>query len=356
MRLFAIIWYMENIDARKAPEGLYERRKQVVRLSKKGYGPMAIAELTGLSWGAVNTALKAYGAGGFDALRPKARGRKTGMKRLLSAGQEAEARKLICDKRPEQMKMPFALWTREAVRQMIRERFGVELAVRSVGEYLGRWGFTPQKPLKRAYEQQPGAVREWLDTEYPLIAKRAREEGGEIHWADETAVANTDVRGRSYSPRGKTPETRAVWGRRESFSMISSVTNQGKCRWMMIDGAFNADRLIEFMGSLLEDTESKVFLILDNLRVHHSKPVKTWLGERSDRIEVFYLPSYSPELNPDERLNADLKHAITTQVPARTRARLKRKTTDHMKLIESSPDRVIAYFGDPKVSYAANHK
>ncbi len=356
MRLFAIIWYMENIDARKAPEGLYERRKQVVRLSKKGYGPMAIAELTGLSWGAVNTALKAYGAGGFDALRPKARGRKTGMKRLLSAGQEAEARKLICDKRPEQMKMPFALWTREAVRQMIRERFGVELAVRSVGEYLGRWGFTPQKPLKRAYEQQPGAVREWLDTEYPLIAKRAREEGGEIHWADETAVANTDVRGRSYSPRGKTPETRAVWGRRESFSTISSVTNQGKCRWMMIDGAFNADRLIEFMGSLLEDTESKVFLILDNLRVHHSKPVKTWLGERSDRIEVFYLPSYSPELNPDERLNADLKHAITTQVPARTRARLKRKTTDHMKLIESSPDRVIAYFGDPKVSYAANHK
>lgn len=347
---------MESIDARKAPEGLYERRKQVVRLGKKGYGPMAIAELTGLSWGAVNAALKAYGGGGLDALRPKARGRKAGTKRLLSPEQETEVQKLICDKRPEQMKMPFALWTREAVRQMILERFGVELAVRSVGEYLGRWGFTPQKPLKRAYEQHPGAVKEWLGTEYPLIAKRAREEGGEIHWADEAAVANTDVRGRSYSPRGKTPETRAVWGRRESFSMISSVTNQGKCRWMMTDGAFNSDRLIEFMQSLLKDTESKVFLIMDNLRVHHSKPVKAWLGDRSDRIGAFYLPSYSPELNPDERLNADLKHAITTQVPARTRERLRRKTTDHMNLVESSPKRVIAYFGDPKVNYAANHK
>ena len=347
---------MESIDARKVPEGLYERRKQVVRLSKKGYGPMAVAELTGLSWGAVNAALKAYGAGGLEALRPKARGRKTGTKRLLSPEREAEVRRLICDKRPEQMKMPFALWTREAVRQLILERFGIGLAVRSVGEYLGRWGFTPQKPLKRAYEQQPEAVKEWLDTEYPRIAKRAKEEGGEIHWADETAVANTDVRGRSYSPRGKTPETRAVWGRRESFSMISSVTNQGKCRWMMIDGAFNSDRLIEFMQSLLEDTESKVFLVMDNLRVHHSKPVKAWLADRTDLIEAFYLPSYSPELNPDERLNADLKHAITTQVPARTRERLKRKTTDHMTLIESSPKRVIAYFGDPNVSYAANHK
>jgi len=347
---------MESIDARKEPGGLYERRKQVVRLSRKGYGPMAIAELTGLSWGAVNAALKAYGEGGLEALRPKARGRKKGTKRLLSAEQEAEVRKLICDKRPEQMRMPFALWTREAVRQLVLERFGIGLAVRSVGEYLCRWGFTPQKPLKRAYEQQPEAVREWLDAEYPVIAKRARDEGGEIHWADETAVVNTDVRGRSYSPRGKTPETRAVWGRRESFSMISSVTNQGKCRWMMIEGAFNSDRLIEFMRSLIKDTERKVFLILDNLKVHHSKPVKTWLGERSDRIEVFYLPSYSPELNPDERLNADLKHAITTQVPARTRDHLKRKTADHMKLIESSPDRVIAYFGDPRVNYAANHK
>ncbi len=346
----------ENDDARKSPEGLFERRKQVLRLQKKGYGPMAIAEMTGLSWGAVNAAIKAYAAGGLNALKPKKRGRKSGTKRLLTPAQEKEVQRLICDKRPEQMKMDFALWTRDAVRQLIRERFDVHLAVRSMGDYLNRWGFTPQKPIKRAYEQQSEAVRKWLDEEYPRIATKARMEGAEIHWTDETAVVNTDVRGRSYSPRGQTPETRAVWGRRESFSMISSVTNQGKCRWMMIDGAFNSDRFIEFMESLVKDTECKIFLIMDNLKVHHSKPVKAWLEDNSSDIEAFYLPSYSPELNPDERLNADLKHAITTQVPARTRERLKKKTTEHMNMIQSNPQRVMAYFQDPVVNYAANHR
>jgi transposase len=345
----------ENNDARTSPEGLYERRKQVIRLSKKGYGPMTIAEMTGLSWGAVNNAIKAYAANGCEALKPKKRGRKSGTKRLLTPAQEKEVQRLICDKRPEQMKMHFALWTREAVRQLIKERFSVDLAVRSVGEYLSRWGDTPQKPIKRAYEQQPEAVQKWLDEEYPLIAQKARVEGAEIHWADETAVVNTDVRGRSYSPRGQTPETRAVWGRRESFSMISSVTNQGKCRWMMIDGAFNSERFIEFMTSLIKDIDCKVFVILDNLKVHHSKPVKAWLKDNENDIEAFYLPSYSPELNPDERLNADLKHAITTQVPARTRERLKKKTTEHMNMIQASPQRVMSYFQDPVVRYAANH-
>jgi len=148
--------------------------------------------------------------------------------RCLTAAQEKEVQRLICDKRPEQMKMVFALWTRETVRQLIRDKFGVELAVRSVGDYLKRWGFTPRKPITRAYEQQPAAVKKWFDELYPQIAGKARVEGAEIHWTDETAVVDTDVRGRSYSPRGRTSETRAVWGRRESFSMISSLTNQGK--------------------------------------------------------------------------------------------------------------------------------
>ena len=227
------------------------------------------------------------------------------------------------------------------------------MSIRCVGDYLNRWGFTPQKPIKRAYEQQPLAVRKWLDDEYPKIAAKAFDEAAEIHWGDETCVMNTDVRGRSYSPRGQTPETRAVWGSREKFSMISTVTNRGKCRWMIIDGAFNSDRLIDFMGLLVKDAGRKVFLILDNLRVHHSKPVKKWLEEHASEITVFFLPSYSPELNPDERLNADLKHKITTVAPARSRKRLLDLTTRHMRLIESSADRVTSYFGDPHVNYAA---
>lgn len=346
---------MEKEDARKAPVSLHERRKQVIRLYRKEYRPMQIVELTGLSWGAVNTSIKLYEEGGISALKPKKRGLKSGMGRTLSEEQETRIQQLICEKRPEQLKMDFALWTRAAVKELILCEFKVDLPIRTVGDYLHRWGFTPQKPIKRAYEQQPKAVQKWLDEEYPEIEKRAVEEGAEIHWGDETSIMNTDVRGRSYSPRGKTPETCAVWGKREKFSMISTVTNRGKCRWMIIDGAFNSERLIEFMELLVKDAERKVFLVLDNLRVHHSKPVKKWLAKHREEIEVFFLPSYSPELNPDERLNADLKHQITTTAPARTRRKLKEVTIRHMGLIERSPERVIKYFGDPYVSYAANH-
>jgi len=314
---------------------------------------MQIVELTGLSWGAVNIAIKLYNQGGISALKPKTRGRKTGTKRALNADQEAIIRRMIRDKRPEQLKMKFALWTRVAVRALILEKFDIDLTERCVGNYLKRWGYTPQKPIKRAYEQQPRAVRKWLDEVYPSIARRAKSVGAEIHWGDETAVVNTDVRGRSYAPRGQTPVTYAVGGKREKFSMISTVTNQGKCRWMVIDGAFNADKFIQFLEYLIKDADKKIFLILDNLRVHHSKLVKEWVEKKKKKIEVFYLPSYSPELNPDERLNSDLKHKITTSVPARTKAKLREVTESHMTFIENSPERVKAYFKGPFVRYAA---
>jgi hypothetical protein len=222
--------------------------------------------------------------------------------------------------------------------------------------------FTPQKPIKKAYEQRPEAVQAWLDEQYPEIEKRAKAEGAEIHWGDETALVNTDVRGRSYAPAGKTPVAYAVGGTRQKLSMIATVTNQGKTRWMIIDEAFNADKRIEFLTALIKDANRKIFLILDNLRVHHSKIVKAWVDERKDQIELFYLPSYdrrkspwdSPELNPEERLNADLKHTIGSKVPARTKAKLKAAATDHMTMLEHTPQRVANYFHDPKVAYAAS--
>jgi transposase len=166
-------------------------------------------------------------------------------------------------------------------------------------------------------------------------------------------LVNTDVRGRSYAPRGQTPIAKVVGGTRQKLSMISTVTNQGKTRWQIIDGNFNHEKLIEFFETLIEDTDRKVFLILDNLGVHHCKPVKAWLEQHSEQIEVFYLPSYSPELNPDERLNADLKQAMGAQVPARTKPKLRKAATDHMEQLETEPHRVKAYFQDPRVKYAA---
>jgi transposase len=343
---------MEKEDARKlSPEAQHERRRQVIKAWKRGTKKARIAEDLGLSYSGVDKIIGRYQAEGRIA--PQPRGRRHGVGRRLTEVQEAHIRKLICDNRPEQMKLDFALWNRIAVSQLIAQEFGEELPVRTVGEYLKRWGFTPQKPIRRAYEQRPEAVQAWLDDTYPSIAQRARQEGAEIHWGDETALANTDVRGRGYAPKGQTPVAYTVGGQRHKLSMISTVTNQGKTRWLIIDDAFNADRFIEFLEALIKDAGRKVFLIVDNLRVHHAKPVKAWLEKHTEQIEVFYLPSYSPELNPDERLNADLKYAIGSKVAARTQARLKTVTSQHMTMLEQNPDRVKAYFQDPRVHYAA---
>jgi transposase len=345
---------MENDDGRKlsAPE-LKERRKQVIRAYKRGLNKKQISRDIGLSYPAVRNIISRYEEKGVESLAPGKKGRKEGENRALSGEQEAQIRRTICEKRPEQLKMEFALWSRGAVKQLIEQECGITLRIRAVGNYLKRWGFTPQKPIKRAYEQRPEAVKQWLDNEYPAIEKRAKAESGEIHWGDETAVVNTDVRGRSFAPRGKTPVTYTVGGTRHKLSMISTVTNQGKARWMIIEDAFNSDKLIEFLEALTKDADKKVFLILDNLRVHHSKPVKEWLEDKKEKIEVFYLPSYSPELNPDERLNADLKHEISSKVPVRTKAKLKEAASKYMSKLEQNPERVRSYFGDPRVAYAA---
>jgi transposase len=345
---------MENDDARKlSPAEQHERRRQVIRAYKRGRSRTQIAEEVGLSYTAVSKTIARYEAHGAAGLAAQTRGRRKGEDRVLTAEQEQAIQRLICDKRPEQLKMDFALWSRAAVMQLIEREYGVVLHVRSVGKYLARWGFTPQKPIKRAYEQSPVAVQEWLDTQYPQIATRAKAEGAEIHWGDETALVNTDVRGRSFAPVGKTPVTMAVGGTRQKLSMIATVTNQGKARWMIIDGAFNHERLIEFFESLVKDTDKKVFLILDNLGVHHCKPVKAWLAANIAKMEVFYLPSYSPELNPEERLNADLKHVIRSKVPVRTKAKLQAAAVEHMTELETKPERIKSFFQDPFVKYAA---
>jgi transposase len=189
--------------------------------------------------------------------------------------------------------------------------------------YLKRWGFTTQRPLKKAYEQPPEAIAKWVNEEYPKIAAQAKEEGAEIQWGDETGLRSDDVRGRGYAPKGKTPVVLAN-ANRSKLSVISTVTNKGQMRWKVFSGALNAKVLTGFMKRLVYGREKRIFLVLDNLRVHHSKAVKKWLKENEDKILVFYLPSYSPELNPDELLNADLKQHVTKAAPARNKIALTR--------------------------------
>ena len=345
---------MEKRNGRKLSlKELHFARKDIIRLYRSGLKRSAIVEICGLSLHSVSKAINLYKQNGMKALEPSKPGVRSGDRNRLTRDQEVEIQQMIRDKRPEQLKLDFALWNRTAVCLLVREKYGIELPIRTMGDYLKRWGFTPQKPIKRAYEQSSTAVQEWLDTTYPVIAKKAKEENADIHWGDETALKNTEVYGRSYSPRGKTPIAYVHGGSRKQVSMISSITNHGKVRWMIIEGAFNSDRFIEFLKCLIKDTDKKVYLILDNLGVHHSKPVKAWVEENKSRIELFFLPSYSPELNPDEKLNADMKHAIASAKCARTTDKLKSKAENHMAMLDKSPQRVRSFFQASDTRYAA---
>lgn len=213
-------------------------------------------------------------------------------------------------------------------------------------------GFTPQKPILRAYERCPVAVEKWLQEDYPQIAGRARAEEAEIHWCDESGLVNTDVRGRGFAPKEKTPVALHP-GKREHLTMVSTVSNQGTMRWMIVDGKFDTSRMIEFLERLIQDAGKKVFLVLDNLRMHHSKQLKAWVAEHANQIELFYLPSYSPELNPDERLNADIKQYVGSRVQVRSKDKLKTTTSYHLRLLQQQPERIKSYFQDPRVKYAA---
>ena len=344
---------MERIDSRGLPDAvLNERRRRAVKLREAGVTVRETARQCELSTHTVVAAHKAFRQGGWVAVKVKRTGRPKGSGRLLSADEEKQVQWLIQDRTPDQLKMIYALWTRQAVSELIEARFGVRLTVRNTGKYLKRWGFTPHKPLKKAYEQSPQAVSHWLNESYPAIAQRAKQEGAEIQWGDETGLRSDDVRGRSYAPKGQTPVVRAN-AARQGLSVISTVTNKGQMRWKVFAGALNAKILIRFLERLTSGQKQKIFLILDNLRVHHSKLVREWLEANTDKIEVFYLPSYSPKLNRDELLNADHKQRVTSAAPARNKIALTRTAIGALRSIQKQPQRVERYFSQKDVRYAA---
>lgn len=344
---------MEKTDARKlTPEAQQQLRHQAICLRKRGFTHHQIAEIIGAHPTRICRWCRAYETGGPKAVTLRKRGRRPGSGRRLSGEQEKQLRQMIRDKTPDQLKLAFALWTRLAVQQVVRQQWGLRMPIRTVGEYLRRWGFTPQKPIRRAYEQNPKAVRQWLVDQYPAIATRAKHEKAEIHWGDETGLSNGYQHGRSYAPRGQTPTVR-MCARKESIGLISTVTNQGQMRFMVYRNAMNAAVMKKFLQRLVKDAGRKVFLIVDNLKVHHSKPVKEWLALHQEQIEVFYLPAYCPELNPDEYLNNDLKSGVYGAEAVRTRPQLTKKAVSHLRSLQKQPQRVQQFFKHPKVAYAA---
>lgn len=296
--------------------------------------------------------VKTYKNDGDKGLHDAKRGVRSEDKKLLDDRQESAIQEMILDTMPDQLKLPYALWTRKAVKELIKREFDIDIALTTTGYYLRSWGYSPQKPKKKAYEQNPKAVQKWLDQEYPDIKEKAKQENAEIHWGDETGARNNGQHGRSYAPKGRTPVKKSM-SKRFSVNMISSVTNRGKVEFMIYSGSMNADKLITFLEQLIKSKNKKIYLVLDNLRVHHSKIVKQWAEENKDKIELFFLPSYSPEKNPDEYLNCDLKQGLSMKPSPRNQEKLSENLKNHMHMLQRNPQRVKKYFQHKDIQYAA---
>jgi transposase len=344
---------VELPDGRSVSDDVLEAlRLRALHARDLGYAVVDIAAILGVREETVSRWCVKYEHGGEAAVPGDRTGRPVGSGRLLDAQQEQTIQQLIDSKPPQDLGIPSALWTRAAVAELIEQQTGQRLPIRTVGEYLNRWGYTPQRPVRKAYKQVPEEVAQWLETTYPDIEKRAAQEDAEIHWGDETGVRSTCQHGRGYARPQNTPEL-TVPGSRFSVNMISTITNQGKVRWMIYEGKMNAAVFIVFLTRLIAGASKKVFLIVDNLSVHEAQAVDDWLADRKDKIEVFYLPKYAPERNPDEYLNCDVKGNINTDGLPKDREELKGKLHRFMQKLAKLPKRIAGYFKHKYIQYAA---
>jgi transposase len=341
---------------RNAQEALRERAVYLVVNEEMTQGEAARA--VGVHRQVVNRWVQRHQDAGAAGLLD---GRRVSPRRGCGILTAAEARRVqgwITAKCPDQMQLPFALWTAPAVRELIQRKFGKDLGLSTMQLYLKRWGFTSQKPLERATPRDPQKIRAWLEREYPSLAARAKREKAAIYWGDETGICNQDQIGPfgknsgGYAPKRQTP-VRHPTAQKFSTSMIAAVSNRGLMRFRLYEGALNIEIFIDFMKRLIKDAKRRVFFIVDNLRVHHAKKVRAWLAQHEDEIEVFYLPAYAPEHNPDEYLNNDLKQNLKNKPQPKDREQLVSAASSVLRSIERKPGRVTSYFHVQHVRYVA---
>lgn len=342
---------MTKTDARQLSPGAQEDlRRRVMGALDHGMSIAESARTFRVSRQGIYNWVDRVAEYGPRGLKSRPRGRPPGIS--LAPHQAATVVRMVLGNCPDQLRLPFALWTREAVALLIARRFGIELSLSTVGRYLRRWGLSPQKPLRRAFEKDPQAVRRWLSSEYPSIARRAKAEEAGIWWGDEMGLRSDHQAGTSWGRVGQTPVIPGT-GQRFSCNMISALTNRGKLAFMVFDGSFTVAVFLRFLRRLVRHAGRKVFLIVDRLRVHRARRVTEWVAAHAHEIALYFLPAYSPELNPDEVLNQDVKSNAIGRRRASTRPEMKANLRGYLRSTQRQPHIVRSFFREPHVCYAA---
>jgi transposase len=329
---------------------LSELRKRAVARVQGGQSPTVVANVLGVSIRTMFRWLALYRAGGQQNLRAGKRG---GRPRKL----DGNALKWIYDtvtlKNPLQLRFPFALWTSSMIRELIQKEFGVRLSRSSVCRLLGQMGLSAQRPLWRAYQQDPEAVRRWTEGEYPAIRRRARKMGAEIYFGDEAGVRSDFHSGTTWGQRGKTPIVSST-GARFGANMISAVSAQGKLRFMLTKGRVTATVFLEFLKRLLVNADRPIFLIVDGHPSHKAKLIQQFVASQQGKLELFFLPPYSPELNPDEYVWNHLKNTGLGRKSLSSPSELRSIVLSHLRKLQRLPQIIIGFFHSPTTCYTTH--
>jgi len=337
-------------DARRLDhKTLTELRKRGVASVQEGQSPSDVAKALGITRAAMYMWLARYRHGGWGALDARKRG---GRPPLLDGKKLSWLYNTVASKNPLQMNFTFALWTSRMIGQLIWQKYHIRLSKASVCRLLNQLGLTPQRPLWRAYQQRPEDVERWLNEEFPQIRALAKKERAIIFFGDEAGVRSDHHAGTTWAPKGHTPIV-STTGARFGLNLISAVSAQGEFRFMLTPGRLGAAVFVEFLKRLIYNSERPIFLIVDGHPAHKAKMVKTFLAANDRKLRVFYLPPYSPELNPDERVWNDLKNNLVGRKVIKSPEQLKDEVISNLRSIQKSADRVRAYFQNETTKYAA---
>jgi transposase len=341
---------MKTTDARKLDhKTLTELRKRGVASVQDGQSPEIVAQALGINRVTIYGWLSRYRHGGWDALDAKKRGGRTPK---LDGPALQWIYQTVTDKNPLQLKFTFALWTAKMIGQLIHQRFGIKLSKASVCRLLNQMGLTPQRPVWRAYQQKPEEVQRWLNEEYPRIKQMAKRQKAIIFFGDEAGIRSDHHAGTTWAQKGKTPIVTST-GARFGLNMISAVSAQGEFRFMVVKGRVKAAQFIQFIKRLLYGVQQRIFLIVDGHPVHKAKMVSRFIETVKDRFQIFLLPPYSPELNPDERVWNDLKNNAVGKQAITTPQQLHKAVISHLRFIQKKPERVRSYYNNETTKYAA---
>ena len=341
---------MTKTDARGLThDKLTELRRRAVSAVQNGESPEQVARVMGVHRSTMYGWLARYRAGGWDRLDARKRG---GRRPKLDGAALKWIYRTVTLGNPQQFKFRFALWTSAMVGVLIRERFGIPLSRASVCRLLGQLGLSAQRPLWRAYQQDPAAVDRWLREEFPRISALAKVEKAAIWFGDEAGIRSDAHAGTTWAPRGATPVV-STTGARFGLNLISAVTRRGDFRFMGVKGRVNADVFIGFLKRLLRGGRKPIFLIVDGHPTHKAVKVRRFVESLAGRLRLFFFPPYSPELNPDEHVWNDLKNNGIGRQALTGPDQMKSEVLSHLRTLQKLPVLIRSFFQAPSTAYAA---